>query len=141
MRPIVVLAYRSPEIWVPGAGDAGEDEAIGPQLENKGSVAACDVRVSALAIDGTCYEFIALARLQPHQALPLEPFTEPGSDSLTKAISHSIVGRALAGRAIVRTWPVRIEYRGQTGGEYTTCCEIRVTRMPLKLGAAVIPCG
>jgi len=138
MRPFVVLKYCSGSVWTrPPAARRTSDA----RLENASPADAYDVTVSSITVDdGNDYRFVKVPALPREEALPLERCIQPTEPSLTQAISRSVVNRVLAGHHPVMRWPVRISYRDDAGRAYATCCEIRVIRLPLEIGSAVVEC-
>jgi hypothetical protein len=139
MRPYVVLRYCSAEVWTSGPSAAIAD---GPTLENASSVAAYDVRISDLALDGErLHHFEAVESLGSHEKRDLEPGVRPQACSLTKILSRDVVKRILSGQPPITRWPLRITYRNEHGKAYATCCVILVVRLPLEICSAVVPCS
>ena len=139
MRPYVVLRYCSAEAWTRGPSAAIAD---GPALENASSVAAYDVRISDLVLDGErLYHFKEVGPLGSHEKRDLEPGVRPETCSLTKTISREVVRRILGGQPPITRWPLRITYRSEQGEAYATRCVILVVRLPLEICYAVVPCS
>jgi hypothetical protein len=137
MRPFVWVRYESSDAWMWRRGRTAS--ACGPQLENVTSAPAYDIHLSDLVLDGeTRYQFERVESLQPGEARSLDSLLQPRAAPLTQIISRHIVERALAGRPPIARWPVRIAYRSRHGREYKTCCEIRITRLPLGIASVIV---
>ncbi len=138
MRPFVWVRYESSDAWMWRRGRAAAAEC-GPQIENVTSAPAYDIHLSDLTLDDeTRYRFDRVEALQPGEARSLDSLLQPPDVSLTQIISRHIVGRTLAGRPPVSGWPMRIAYRSRRGREYETCCEIRITRLPLGIASVIV---
>jgi hypothetical protein len=111
----------------------------GPQIENVTSAPAYDIHLSDLTLDDeTRYRFDRVEALQPGEARSLDSLLQPRAASLTQIISRHIVERALTGRPPISGWPMRIAYRSKRGREYETCCEIRITHLPLGIASVIV---
>jgi len=137
MRPFVWVRYESSDAWMWRRGRAAAAEC-GPQIENVTSAPAYDIHLSDLMLDEeTRCRFERVDALQPGEARSLDSLLQPRA-SLTQIISRHIVGRTLAGRPPIGGWPMRIAYRSRHGREYETCCEIRITRLPLGIASVIV---
>ncbi len=136
MRPVVVLKYRLENVWDTRLRASAD---FLPHIENTTATDAFDVTISPLALGDARIEFDPVPALPAHGSWTLG--VHPSAESLAGALSRRVVEDVLAGRKPTRRWPVRIAYRDEEGRAYSTCCEIRVVRLPLTFDAEVIPCA
>jgi hypothetical protein len=137
MRPFVWVRYELSDAWMWRRGRTAA-AGCGPLIENATSAPAYDIQLSDLTLDDeTRYRFDGVDTLQPGEARSLDSLLQPRA-SLTQVISRHVVGRALAGQPPVSGWPMRIAYRSRRGREYETCCEIRITHLPLGIASVIV---